>query len=210
MTVALFAFLQTQRQGRRTLRRVELPGKSVFCLGNHQVIRIRVLRDKGFKMDFRELSNKRFSVRKYTDEPVSDADIEYIMECVRLAPSACNKQPWKFLLLTSDEAKGKIRQCYDRPWFATAPLYFVCMKSTDGSWVRPDDGKAHGDIDLGIAVEHLCLAAADRGRSALAGCATMTLPLSSVSSLWMVSRPSPLFPPGMSRLTVRRRKRNAR
>lgn len=118
---------------------------------------------KDSEMDFRELSNKRFSVRKYTDEPVSDADIEYIMECVRLAPSACNKQPWKFLLLTSDEAKGKIRQCYDRPWFATAPLYFLCMKSTDGSWVRPDDGKSHGDIDLGIAVEHLCLAAADRG-----------------------------------------------
>lgn len=37
---------------------------------------------KDSKMDFRELSNKRFSVRKYTDEPVSDADIEYIMECV--------------------------------------------------------------------------------------------------------------------------------
>ncbi len=37
------------------------------------------------------------------------------------------------------------------------------MKDTAGCWVRPDDGKAHGDIDLGIAVEHLALAAADRG-----------------------------------------------
>ena len=106
---------------------------------------------------------KRFSVRKYTDEPVSKEDIEYIMDCVRLAPSACNRQPWKFLLLTSDDAKEKIRQCYNRDWFKSAPLYVLCFKDVNGCWVRPDDGKPHGDIDLGIAVEHLCLAAADRG-----------------------------------------------
>jgi nitroreductase len=114
-------------------------------------------------MTFKDLSNTRFSVRKYTDEPVSKADIDYIMECVRMAPSACNRQPWKFLLITSDEAKENIRKCYDRPWFASAPVYVLCMKEVNGGWVRPDDGKSHGDIDLGIAVEHLCLAAAERG-----------------------------------------------
>ena len=114
-------------------------------------------------MNFKELAEKRSSARKYTDEPVSKADIDYIMECTRLAPSAHNLQPWKFLLLTSEEAKRKIRQCYDRRWFATAPMYVLAMKDTAGCWVRPDDGKAHGDIDLGIAVEHLALAAADRG-----------------------------------------------
>ena len=102
-------------------------------------------------MNFKELAEKRFSARKYTDEPVSKADIDYIMECTRLAPSAHNLQPWKFLLLTSEEAKRKIRQCYDRRWFATAPMYVLAMKDTAGCWVRPDDGKAHGDIDLGIA-----------------------------------------------------------
>lgn len=55
-------------------------------------------------MNFKELAEKRFSARKYTDEPVSKADIDYIMECTRLAPSAHNLQPWKFLLLTSEEA----------------------------------------------------------------------------------------------------------
>ena len=67
-------------------------------------------------------------MRKYTDEPVSKADIEYIMDCVRLAPSACKRQPWKFLLLTSDNAKEKIRQCYNRDWFKSAPLYVLCFK----------------------------------------------------------------------------------
>lgn len=65
-------------------------------------------------MTFKELSTKRFSVRKYTDEPVSKADIEYIMDCVRLAPSAHNFQPWKFLVVTSEEGKDKVRQCYRR------------------------------------------------------------------------------------------------
>ena len=79
-------------------------------------------------MTFKELATKRFSVRKYTDEPVSKEDIEYIMDCVRLAPSACNRQPWKFLLLTSDDAKEKIRQCYNRDWFKSAPVYVLCYK----------------------------------------------------------------------------------
>lgn len=114
-------------------------------------------------MDFKELAARRFSARKFTDEPVSKSDIDYIIECVRLAPSACNRQPWKFLLIASDEAKEKIRQCYLRSWFAQAPLYLLCYKDTEKGWVRPNDGKPHADIDLGIAVEHLVLAAADRG-----------------------------------------------
>ena len=114
-------------------------------------------------MTFKELVTKRFSVRKYTDELVSKADIEYIMDCVRLAPSAHNFQPWKFLVVTSEEGKAKGRQCYKRPGCANVPMFVRCFKSMNDAWVRTDDNKNHGDIDLGIAVEHLCLAAADRG-----------------------------------------------
>ena len=53
-------------------------------------------------MNFKELATARFSVRKFTDEAVSQADLDAIMTCVQLAPSACNRQPWKFLLLASD------------------------------------------------------------------------------------------------------------
>ena len=114
-------------------------------------------------MTFKELATKRFSVRKYTDEPISKADIEYIMDCVRLAPSAHNFQPWRFLVVTSEEGKEKVRKCYNRPWFANVPMFVLCFKSMNDAWVRTDDNKNHGDIDLGIAVEHLCLAAADCG-----------------------------------------------
>lgn len=114
-------------------------------------------------MTFKDLANKRFACRKYTDEPVSKEDIEYIKECVQVAPSAHNFQPWKFLIVTSEEGKAKVRRCYNRPWLANIPMFVLCFKSLNDAWVRQDDNKNHGDIDLGIAVEHLCLAAADRG-----------------------------------------------
>lgn len=114
-------------------------------------------------MDFKELCTHRFSARKYTDEPVSEEDLNYILECVRLAPSAVNRQPWHWLVVESDEAKAKLQQCYEREWFATAPMYLVGMRSTQDNWVRKYDGKPHGDIDVAIAAEHLCLAATERG-----------------------------------------------
>ncbi len=112
---------------------------------------------------FLELCEERFSARKFTDEPVSDDDLNYILECVRLAPSAVNFQPWKWLVVKSEEAKAKLQQCYARDWFNTAPLYIVGLKDTTTNWVRKFDGKMHGDVDVSIATEHLCLAATDRG-----------------------------------------------
>lgn len=113
--------------------------------------------------DILTLSRERFSARKFTSEAVSQEDLEYIMECVRLAPSACNKQPWHWLVVKSDEAKLQLQEAYDRPWFKTAPLYIVGMKNVEENWVRKYDEKAHGDIDVAIATEHLCLAATERG-----------------------------------------------
>ena len=80
-----------------------------------------------------------------------------------MAPSACNRQPWQFIIVESSEAKALVHQCYGRNWFASAPIYIICLKNTDENWIRPDDSHAHGDIDLAIATEHLCLAAAERG-----------------------------------------------
>ena len=113
-------------------------------------------------MDMLELSKKRFSARKFTDEKVADQDLQYILETVRLAPSACNKQPWKFLVVESDRAKEIVCQSYNREWIKSAPIYIICLRDKTQNWVR-EDGKQHGDIDVAIATEHLCLAAAERG-----------------------------------------------
>mgnify|MGYP002746565683 CR=1 FL=1 len=54
------------------------------------------------------LSQERFSARKFTPEAVSQEDLDYIMECVRLAPSAVNRQPWRWLIVRS---KRRRRNC---------------------------------------------------------------------------------------------------
>ena len=114
-------------------------------------------------MSFLELTEKRFSARKYTDEPVSEADLNYVLECVRLAPSAVNRQPWRFVVVESEAAKQSLWEAYDREWFRSAPLAIVCLQHKGECWTLAADGKPHGDIDVAIAVEHLCLAAAERG-----------------------------------------------
>lgn len=87
-------------------------------------------------MDFKELCEKRFSVRAYSGEPIPADKMSYIQECVRLAPSACNKQPWLFLAVKSEEAKKKLHACYDREWFAEAPLYIVACDRKSQAWTR--------------------------------------------------------------------------
>ena len=87
-------------------------------------------------MTFLELCEKRFSARKFTDEPVSQEDLDYILKCTQLAPSAVNFQPWKFVIVESEEAKEKLRQCYNREWVATAPMYIVAYKNKQQEWVR--------------------------------------------------------------------------
>ena len=123
---------------------------------------LKSLKRNGMK-NMLAMSQERFSARKFPSEAVSQEDLDYIMECVRLAPSAVNRQPWHWLIVRSDEAKQKLQQCYDREWFKTAPMYIVGMRNVDENWVRRYDEKPHGDIDVAIATEHLCLAATERG-----------------------------------------------
>ncbi len=112
---------------------------------------------------FLELCQLRQSVRAYQDKTVPQETLDYVMECVRQAPSAVNFQPWRFLLCTSEADLQKLRTCYNRPWFETARHCFIACRLKSEEWVRKTDGKPHGDIDVSIAVEHLCLAAAEQG-----------------------------------------------
>ena len=112
--------------------------------------------------DFLELVSNRYSCRSYQPTEVEKEKIDYIMECVRMAPSAVNYQPWLFRIVTDEKGKEQLRQCYGRNWFKSAPMYIVASILHDQEWVRAD-GKRHGDIDIAIAVEHLCLAATEQG-----------------------------------------------
>ena len=114
-------------------------------------------------MELLNIISKRRSVREYTTEDIEQEKIDYLMECARLAPSAVNYQPWKFIIVKSTEKKALLHQCYHREWFAHAPLYIIALADTTQSWKRSSDEKDHGDIDVTIALEHIVLAATEKG-----------------------------------------------
>ena len=101
--------------------------------------------------------------RKYANRPVEAEKLDYIMECVRFAPSAVNFQPWRFRIVTDEAVLKALYSCYKREWLATAPCIIVACVDHNESWHRRADNKDHADIDIAIAVEHLCLAAAEQG-----------------------------------------------
>lgn len=115
-------------------------------------------------MKLKELIENRYSVRAYLPQPVERDKIDYILECARLAPSACNLQPWKFYIITDSSVIQKIQDSYNREWFKTAPTHIVVCKDSTISWKRTtSDNKDFGDVDAAIAAEHICLAAAEIG-----------------------------------------------
>ena len=76
-------------------------------------------------MNFLELVKNRYSCRAYKSINVEKEKLDYILECVRFAPSAVNKQPWLFHIVSNEEEKAKLQQCYNRDWFKTAPMYII-------------------------------------------------------------------------------------
>lgn len=105
------------------------------------------------------LAVSRYSCRAYDPAPVPDDTLTAVMDVVRLAPSACNRQPWLFILADSADERQAILDAYPREWAATAPHFIVACGLHDRAWHRGADGKDHTDIDVAIAVEHLCMAA---------------------------------------------------
>lgn len=113
-------------------------------------------------MKFLELANKRRSIRAFEPTKIEDEKLAYILEAARLSPSAVNFQPWLFLKVCGENGRNKLQECYKREWFKQAPCYLVICGNHDESWKRGDE-KDFMDIDVAIAAEHVCLAAAEIG-----------------------------------------------
>lgn len=113
--------------------------------------------------DLLSLMTQRFSCRSYDSErAVSHDHIEAVVEAARVAPSACNRQPWKFLVADTDDARDVVMKAYNRDWIRTAPAFLIALGDHSQAWHRAD-GKDHTDVDLSIAIEHICLAATTLG-----------------------------------------------
>jgi nitroreductase len=123
-------------------------------------------------MEFLDLVKKRRSCRSYSAKPVLREKIERCLEAARLAPSACNSQPWRFISVVDTRLKESLAQhafagLYAMNRFAKeAPVLIVVIRERSkyaarlGGTLR---GLDYSLIDLGIAVEHLVLQAAELG-----------------------------------------------
>lgn len=115
-------------------------------------------------MDFTELINTRESIRNYDpSRPVPEETLKRILDAGRIALSAANRQPWKFLLISSPGMLEKVRGCYGREWFHDAPHVLVVVGLKDQAWKRSFDGYNSVETDAAIAMTHIVLAAENEG-----------------------------------------------
>ena len=159
-------------------------------------------------MKFLDLASRRYSCRSYDGRPVDADALRYVMECVRMAPSAVNKQPWRFRIVSIEKELAKLAECYNREWFRTAPMCIVASVLHDEEWVRAD-GKRHGDIDVAIAVEHLCLAATEVGLATCWVCNFDVARCKQLFDLPVDEEPAVLIPIGYATDEVRPKQRKA-
>lgn len=115
-------------------------------------------------MDFRQLSGARYSARAYRPDPVPEALLLEVLEAARLAPSACNRQPFRVIVLTTRGREADLLRVYPKPWFVAAPLVLAVCSVPSEAWTRSrHDGWSAAETDATIATDHMLLAAADRG-----------------------------------------------
>ena len=112
-------------------------------------------------MDFLSLSAARYSLRKFSDQPIEAEKLNLVLEAGRNAPTAHNKQPQRIFVLQSPEAWETVELCTAMHFHA--PMTLVVAYDPADAWVREYDGKNHGEIDAAIAVTQMMLEAADLG-----------------------------------------------
>lgn len=121
-------------------------------------------------MDFYQILEHRRSIRSYMPDPVPDTALMHIAAAVRCAPSACNKQPWRFLIIRRPDLRARVAACYHNAFLGTAPAIVAVLGNREACYVRKE-GDLSLDIDVGIAMEHLVLAATAEGLSTCWICA---------------------------------------
>ena len=123
--------------------------------------------------DFQTLASARQSDRAFdADRMVEREKIERILEVARLAPSACNAQPWHFIVVDEPELKNKVADATSTKLLGLnhftkqAPVHIIVIEekanfsSGFGSWVKD---KTFTLVDIGIAASHIALAAESEG-----------------------------------------------
>ena len=111
-------------------------------------------------MSFSELIQERYSVRGYKPDPVEEDKLQQVLEAARAAPTAANRQRFQLIVIRTEGREKELRRIYNKDWFVQPPLVIcACRFPMDPARPRKD----YTDVDVGIVVDHLILAAAELG-----------------------------------------------
>ena len=108
-------------------------------------------------MDFLNLASTRYSVRKFENKHLEKSVLDQILACGHVAPTGCNFQPQRILVLNTDESMKKLKKC-TRSHF-DAPTAMIIGYNKNESWVRKYDGVMSAPIDAIIVATHMMLMA---------------------------------------------------
>ena len=107
-----------------------------------------------------ELMQERYSVRGYKPDPVEGGKLQQVLEAARWAPTAANRQRFQLIVIHTEGREEELRRIYDKDWFVQPPLVIcACRYPMEPGRPRKD----YTDVDVGIVVDHLILAAAELG-----------------------------------------------
>ncbi len=112
-------------------------------------------------MDYDKLITERYSVRKFRDEHLSKDILQSILEAGHKAPTGCNYQPQRILVLNTDESLAKLKNCTKCHF--DAPCAMLVCHNKEESWKRPYDGALSSEADAVIVTTYLMLKAWDLG-----------------------------------------------
>lgn len=111
-------------------------------------------------MEYYELIRKRYSARKYLDKKVESSKLTQILEAARVAPTGCNRQPFKLIVCDNAESLEKINAAAN---IYGAPLAILVCAEKDKAWVRSYDRKNIAEIDASIVTTQMMLEATNQG-----------------------------------------------
>lgn len=112
-------------------------------------------------MEFKDLISQRYSVRSFKSEPVTREHIDIILSAGHKAPTGCNNQPQRILVINSESSIMKLREC-TKCHFNAPTAMLVCHNKKE-SWIRKYDGALSSYVDATIVATHMMLAAHDIG-----------------------------------------------
>jgi nitroreductase len=112
-------------------------------------------------MEFEQLIRERYSVRSYKPEHLPKEAIDVILAAGHVAPTGCNKQPQRILVLNTEESLARLQGCTKCRF--GAPCAMIVCHNKEESWKRPYDGALASPVDAAIVTTHMMLAARNIG-----------------------------------------------